>query len=100
MRFSNEFGFCDLNPFPGCNSLVISNHAFIYKKHRGQGRGDNNHKLRLKRAKEMGYSAMVCTVAANNGPQLAIMKKNDWKKVFEFYSQETEHYVEMWAKEL
>lgn len=47
MRFANEFGYCELNPFPGCSQIVVSNHAFIYPEKRGKGNGSVNHKLRV-----------------------------------------------------
>lgn len=100
MRFANEFGFCDLNEFPGCSQMVVSNHAFIYKEHRGLGHGDSNHKKRLERAKALGYDAMVCTVRGNNAPQIAILKKNKWEKVWQFYSRQTEQLIEVWTKTL
>ena len=34
MRFANEYGYGELNNFPGCNQLTVSNHAFIYHKDR------------------------------------------------------------------
>ena len=56
MRFANEFGFYELNPFPGSNQIVVSNHAFIYGPWRGQGKGIQQHKERLAKAKELGYT--------------------------------------------
>lgn len=99
MRFSNEFGFCDLNEFPGCSQLVVSNHAFIYKEHRGQGKGDENHKKRLARIKSLGYDAVICSVRADNAPQIVILNKNGWKLVWSFRNRVTEKIIQIWVKE-
>ena len=66
MRFANEDGYCELNSFPGCNQIVVSNHAFIYPEKRGKGLGSKNHKLRVERAKFLGYDYFICTVKADN----------------------------------
>ena len=100
MRFSNEYGFCEINSIPGCTQLAISNHAFIHPEHRGKGHGDRNHKLRLERAKQMGYDAIMCTVRKDNAPQKAILRGNAWLMVFEFHNKETGHDVEVWMKRL
>lgn len=100
MRFSNEFGYCDLNEFPGCSQLIVSNHAFIYKEHRDQGHGDANHKARLKRCKELGYDAVICTVRADNFIERHILQKNEWNKIGEFFSKQTSHIIEIWMKNL
>lgn len=88
MRFSNEYGFCDLNEFPGCNSLVVSNHAYVYKEHRGKGHGKDNHRLRLDRAKALGYSAIICTVLDSNATEKHILRTNGWEICGQFVNHE------------
>lgn len=100
MRFANEYGFCELNPLPGCAQVVVSNHAFIYKPHRGKGHGRQNHKLRLKRARELGYDLVLATVRANNDAEKAILLKEGWEFLTSFTSTETGYVVEMWAYHL
>jgi hypothetical protein len=100
MRFANENGYGELNNFPGCNQITVSNHAFIYPNQRGKGKGDENHKLRLKRAKLMGYDYMVCTVIDSNVAQRRILTKNNWKELDEFKSSETGHTIIIYGKKL
>lgn len=100
MRFANEFGFCDLNEFPGCSQLLVSNHAFIFNVHKGTGKGSHNHRLRLKRARELGYNAICCTVRAENAVQKHILEKHKWTKVFSFDNDVTGHEIELWVKDL
>ena len=64
MRFSDQYGFYELNPFPGSNQVVVSNHAFIFPKFRGKGFGKIQHMERLIKARELGYDLIVCTVRA------------------------------------
>ena len=100
MRFANEFGYCELNPFPGCNQIVVSNHGVIFEQHRGVGNGHKNHHLRVDRAKALGYDLMLCTVRSNNKPEKAILKAAHWVKVFEFRNSESGHDIEIWVKTL
>tara|TARA_Y100000310_G_scaffold33171_1_gene31367 strand:- start:1392 stop:1712 length:321 start_codon:yes stop_codon:yes gene_type:complete len=93
-------GFYELNPFPGCNQLVISNHAFIYPKFRGKGLGTIAHKERLKKAKELGYDCLLCTCKSSNTVQLKILAKNGWTKIWSFRNNETDSDVEIWIFQL
>lgn len=100
MRFENEYGYCELNPFPGCNQIVVSNHAFVYPEHRGKGHGFANHQKRVARATKLGYNLIVCTVRANNIAEKKILTKGDWTKALEFTNTESGNQVELWYKEL
>ena len=100
MRFANEFGYCELNTFPGCNQIVVSNHAFIYPVKRNMGHGKENHKLRIERAKFMGYDYLICTVKADNKAELMILNKNNFKELDEFLNTETGNLVKIFGKKL
>jgi L-amino acid N-acyltransferase YncA len=100
MRFANEAGYCELNSFPGCNQIIVSNHAFIYHDKRGKGLGNQNHELRIERAKFLGYDYLLCTVKSNNLPELAILKKNNFKELDEFLNTETGTMVKIFGKKL
>lgn len=100
MRFHNEYGFYELNPLPGCNQVVVSNHAFIYHKHRGFGHGARQHEERLQKATEMGYNLIMCTVKSDNVAEIHILKSHGWKRTHTFQSTETLHFLEVWMKTL
>jgi L-amino acid N-acyltransferase YncA len=100
MRFANENGFCELNTFPGCNQIVVSNHAFIYRDKRGQGLGSKNHELRIERARFLGYDYILCTVKADNIPELKILEKHGFKELDEFLNNETGNLVKIFGKKL
>ena len=100
MRFANDVGFCELNDFPGCNVIVVSNHAFIYPDKRGKGHGHKNHELRVERAKYLGYDLIMCTVRANNIAEKKILTKHKWKLLHTFNNKQTSNAVELWVKDL
>lgn len=101
MRFCNHpeiGGYYELNPFPGCNQLVVSNHSWIPPESRGKGLGDAAHKDRLHQMKALGYNYALCTVKADNVAQIKLLERNGWKKLDGFLNTETENFVELWGK--
>jgi GNAT superfamily N-acetyltransferase len=100
MRISSPHGFYELNEFPGCNQIVVSNHAFIQPAHRGQGYGRAQHEERLNRAANLGYDLILCTVRADNKAEKHILTTHGWCCHKIFTSSETGHLVELWSKSL
>lgn len=105
MRFKyihedDVIGFYELNPLPGCNQVVVSNHAWLAPHMRGKGLGSKAHEQRLKEAKELGYDYIVCTVKSTNLIQIDILKSHQWKCLDQFPNRETGNLVELWGKRL
>ena len=100
MRFSDQYGFYELNPFPGCNQICVSNHAFIYRGWRGAGKGQIQHQERLIKARELGYDFIVCTVKTDNEKEKHILEKYGWSRMAFFVNSETENQIEFWGKKL
>ena len=100
MRFSTKEGFYELNPFPGCNQVVISNHAFIAAEHRGMGLGKKQHTDRLEKIKELHYDYALCSVNASNRKEIHILNTNGWKLLDTFHNKETTNMVELWGKRM
>ena len=98
MRFANAQGFYELNPFPGCNQIVVSNHSFVHPDKRGGGVGTKEHTYRLMHIKELGYDYAICTVRENNIKQIKILQRHDWKQLDKFFNKETEHTVLIFGK--
>ena len=98
MRYASKYGFWELNPFPGCNQIVVSNHSFIYPQYRGVGIGSEEHKDRLKTIQGLGYDYVVCSVTEDNAAQKAILAKNGWKPLDEFFNTETGRRVCLFGK--
>jgi hypothetical protein len=96
MRFTTEYGFYELNPFPGSNQIVVKNHAFVNVK--GQGHGSKQHFQSNEKAEELGYDYMLCTVREDNLAQINILKAHCWNFFDSFKSTETEHVVQIWGR--
>ncbi len=104
-RYSYEadgkvIGFYELNQMPGCNQVVVSNHAWIAPAYRSGGHGQHAHEQRLEEARRLGYDYIQCTVKATNVHQIAILAKNGWKQLDIFSNRETGNQVEIWGKRL
>jgi hypothetical protein len=100
MRIADKYGFYELNPFPGSNQVVVSNHALIYAEHRGKCKGLIQHGERIAKAYDLGYDLIVCTVRADNDVEKHILAKFGWRYGARFHSRETGHLVELWTREL
>lgn len=99
MRYeTSSGGFYELNPFPGCNQIVVSNHSFVPKQARGKGIGSRDHSDRLERIESLGYDYAICTVKENNIPQIKILEKNCWKHLDTFTNRETENTVRIYGR--
>jgi L-amino acid N-acyltransferase YncA len=100
MRFANEYGYCELNNFPGNSQIVVSNHAFIYTDKRGKGLGRGNHQLRIKRATFLGYDYLIATVKGDNDAELYILKTEGFKLLDEFLNTNTGNINKIFGKQL
>ena len=101
MRYADLYGgFYELNPFPGCNQIVVSNHSWVAPEQRGKGLGDLIHKERLEHAKTLGYDYVICTVKADNVPQIKILEKNGWTLLDSFINRETTNQVLIYGREV
>ena len=93
-------GFYELNPFPGCNQIVVSNHSWIPPEKRGKGFGDKVHKDRLHMINLLGYDYAICTVKMDNIPQIRILEKNGWKLLDNFFNRETGNSVYIYGRKM
>ena len=98
MRYGTDYGFFELNPFPGCNQIVISNHSWIDHKYRGQGIGHTEHEARLKEIERLGYDYVMCTVKSDNAAQIKILEKHGWTYLHQFTNRETGNTVHIYGK--
>jgi L-amino acid N-acyltransferase YncA len=100
VRFSNPYGYYELNPLPGCNQIVVSNHVCIYPEFRGQGLGHAQAEERIHNASTLGFDFMLCTVKADNAPQLAVMSKFEWEQLGSFDNTESGNTVKIFGHDL
>jgi len=100
MRYADYSGHWELNPFPGCNQLVVSNHAYVLPKHRGKGLGTRKNEARLNQAAELGYDYILCTCLTTNTAQIAVLTRNGWEVLTNFHNSVTNSDVQLWGKKL
>ena len=93
-------GHYELNNFPGCNQMVVSNHSCIYPEFRGMGLGTQLGQEKISVAKKEGYDYMIATVVSTNTAQLAIMEKNGWKLLDTFFNRESGNEVNIFGRRL
>ena len=55
---AKPIGHYELNHFPGCNQIVVSNHSCIYEEYRGNKLGQKLSEEKIARAKEEGFDYM------------------------------------------
>lgn len=78
-----------LSMMPGCCGLAVSFHACVYEPFRNKGVGTILNRLRMVIAKDLGYSALICTDVAANKHQRNILRKNNWKDIYQFINRRT-----------
>lgn len=89
-----------LHPMPGCCGICVSTAAYVNFPYRNRGIGTLLNLFRMERAKELGYSLLLCTDIAINTPQVRVLEKNGWQKVFKFRNARTGNDVNINIKSL
>lgn len=69
-----------------CSGIVYSHSVCIWPQYQGKGYGKRAHEARLKRFRDSGYQLAICTVRADNGPQLHILKGFGWQHLYSYES--------------
>ncbi len=93
-------GHYELNNFPGCNQIVVSNHSCIYPLLRGNGLGQKLSEEKIATAREEGFDYMIATVVSTNTAQLKIMEKNGWTLLDTFFNRESGNEVNIFGRRL
>lgn len=100
MRYADEHGHYELNPFPGCSQVIVSNHAFIEPRARGKGLGRSQHVTRLGEAERLGYDYILCTTRADNVQENRILRLYGWSLHANFTNSESGAELYLWGKVL
>lgn len=90
----------ELIAMPGCCGIVISTNCWTLHRIQRFGIGQFLHQLRIKIAKEWGYSILMCTDVDSNTIQKHILEKNSWKQIQQFKNTRTNHVVNIHTLEL
>lgn len=84
MKHSTEFGAFNIDPMPGQPQLALCHSFFVPEPLRGRGYG---HILKDQQAQALidGHlDFAICTVAADNTRQRAVLKRAGWQYMGEF----------------
>lgn len=79
----------ELVAMPGCCGILISTNCWTLYRLVGFGIGQFLHQLRLRIAKDWGYTVLMCTDVATNKPQQHILNKNKWELLQQFTNSRT-----------
>lgn len=100
MRYPAPYGYFEFNTFPGCAQLIVSNHAWVRPSERNKGYGQEQQRVKLDMAAELGYNCIICTVDSKNTVEKHILKKNGWKYCHTFHNTETLKHIEIWVRDI
>lgn len=100
MRFTNQVGAFELASMPGCPQVGIVKSVFILPESRGQGHGRTQHEWQLTELKRALYDYAMCTVRADNEPQIRILERNGWARLISFNNRATGHEVLIFGRQL
>lgn len=95
-------GLCysgEVTPLPGCADIAVS-HAVYCHNGSGGGGGREAMQQRLLQLKELGYSAVMCTVNAENARQLHILEKEGWTIGLDIHNKRTKNRIRLCYREL
>lgn len=87
-----------VTPLPGCNDIAVS-HG-LYRTNQVQGRGKANNLQRCEELAELGYSAVLCTVDAENDKQRSILEDTGWIRGGSVRNKKTGHWLCFYYKGL
>lgn len=88
-QFSGLFGNC---------GVIVSSYANVQSYYQKCGWGTLLNKFRILLAKEMGYSAIMCTVINDNAHQIYILKRNKWEPAWSFKNRITGRNITFYMK--
>ena len=87
-------------PMPGCRGVVIFHHVEVEPRFRRMGLGETLLKIRMKVAKEVGYSLAMATVRADNTTEGHLLAKTGWQNGRKFTNARTGHELGIWMVKL
>ncbi len=100
MRIATKVGACQIDSLPGQSQIGICHSFFVEHGMRGAGEGHRLKKKQLKALYRARYDFALCTVAAGNFRQKAILEKQGWKKLADFWNSRSSEFTEIWGYEL
>ncbi len=99
-KLSHKISRFILRGMPGCHGVCINHAVEVFDPYKNRGIGTILNDMRNEIARDLGYGVMVCTVVSTNIPQIRIMEKNFWQRMFEFNNLRTNNMVCFFKKDL
>ncbi len=90
----DKYGTWSITQLPDSTAVGWSHNVEISTEFRGQGFGQTQHKQRLKFAKSLGLSLLLCSITEFNAPQRHILEKFGWKPL---YTDDTTRCYSVWG---
>lgn len=89
----------EVSSLPGCPDIAVS-HAVYCINGRGSGKGTKANLMRLSQLKELGYSAVLCTVCIDNTAQRIILQNAKWTESLPLTNNRTGHTLIVYTRQL
>lgn len=89
----------EVTPLPGCPDIAVS-HGLYCHNGPGSGAGHKAAQERMLQIKELGYSAVLCTVVVDNHAQIKILTKAGYHIGKSVYNRRTKNHIVVCYKEL
>lgn len=83
----------ELYKFPHCCAFMISCNSFVNFAYQNKGIGKLLNQFRIDIARELGFTALVCTDRDKNEIQRKLLKKNGWKDIYTVKNKRTNNVV-------
>ena len=96
-RFHHAAGAFEITSLPGQPQVAICHSFFVRHGLRGHGKGHEIKAQQRHTLQALHYDYAVCTVAAENLAQQAILTQGGWQKLTEFKNHRSNEVTEIWG---
>lgn len=96
-RFSNNAGGFEISSMPGQSQVALCHSFFVRSSMRGKGHGHTLKAVQRHTLQALHYDYAICTVAAGNEAQKAVLTQAGWQKLAEFKNHRSCEITELWG---
>lgn len=96
-RFSHAAGAFEITSLPGQSQVAICHSFFVRHGQRGRGMAHVIKAKQRQTLKDFHYDYAICTVAASNLAQQAVLTQDGWHKLAEFKNHRSNEVTEIWG---
>lgn len=99
-RVISDIGACEISSLPGQSQVAVCHSFFVHAGHRGQGHAHTLKALQRHALQAMHYDFAICTVAADNAAQIAVIRQAGWMLLAEFKNHRSCEVTQVWGTHL